>query len=57
MDPVTKYPTIAALDAGFNAIFLLGIGLGVVMVILLFVVQDHNRTAPGDGATMGLGGL
>jgi uncharacterized membrane-anchored protein len=57
MNPVTKYLTVAAMDAGFNAIFLFGIGLGVVMVILLFVVQDHNRTAPGDGATMGLGGL
>jgi hypothetical protein len=57
MGPVTKYPTVAAMDAGFNAIFLFGIGLGVVMFILLFVVRDHNRTSSGDGAAMGLGGL
>jgi hypothetical protein len=57
MGPVNKYPTVAVMDAGFNVIFLFGIGLGVVMFILLFVVRDHNRTASGDGAAMGLGGL
>lgn len=57
MDPVTKYPILAAMDAGFNVIILFGIGLGVVMFILLFVVQDHNRTAPGDEAMMEMGGL
>jgi hypothetical protein len=57
MDPVTKYPTIAAMDAGFNVIIFFGIGLGVVMFILLFVVQDHNRQASGDEAVMEMGGL
>jgi hypothetical protein len=45
------------MDAGFNVIILFGIGLGVVMFILLFVVRDHNRQAPGDEAVMEMGGL
>jgi DHA2 family metal-tetracycline-proton antiporter-like MFS transporter len=57
MDPQTKHLTVAAMDAGFNAVFLFGAGLGVLLLILTVAVREQKRDVPGEEAAMGMGGL
>jgi hypothetical protein len=49
MDPAAKHLAVSAMDAGFNAVFLFGAGLGAVLLLLSFVVREQERTdQPGD---------